>query len=275
MSVTAADVNKLRQTTGAGLMDCKKALTETNGDFEAAIDYLRKKGQKVSEKRADREANEGVVIAKTGNDNKFGIIVHVTSETDFVAKNEDFINFAQSVADSAISNNVKSKEELLSQTMEGNTVQDKFSEQAGKIGEKIEIGAFERIDAERVVSYIHSGYKVGVLVGFTKSSDAVENAGRDVAMQIAAMKPVAVDKDGVDASVVEREMEIGREQARQEGKPENIIDKIAQGKLQKFYKENTLINQDFVKDSSKTVGQMLQEVDKDLKVTEFKRVALG
>ena len=276
MSVTAADVNKLRQITGAGLMDCKKALVETNGDFDAAIDYLRKKGQKVSEKRADREANEGVVIARTSEDNKAGIIVHITSETDFVAKNEDFIRFAQQVADTAINKNVKSKEELLSQNLDGSTVSDKLNEQVGKIGEKIEVGAFERVEAETVVPYIHAGYKIGVLVGFNKANNSnLIEAGREVAMQIAAMRPIAVDKEDVDTAVVEREMEIGREQARQEGKPENIIDKIAQGKVQKFYKENTLVNQDFVKDSSKTVGQRLKEVDQDLKVTSFKRVALG
>lgn len=276
MNITASDVNKLRQQTGAGLMDCKKALMESNGDFEAAIDYLRKKGQKVSASRADRDAKEGVIIAQTTKDYKSGIIVHVTCETDFVAKNNDFISFAQALADIAIQQNVNSKEELESQMMNGATVKEKLMEQVGKIGEKIEIGTFERIDDASVIPYIHAGYRIGVLVGYNMpANDALIEAGKDTAMQIAAMKPIAVDENAVDASIIQKEIEIGKEQARQEGKPENMLEKIALGKLNKFYKENTLNNQQFVKDTSKTVGQMLKEVDKELEVTSFKRVALG
>lgn len=276
MNITASDVNKLRQQTGAGLMDCKKALIEAEGDFEKAIEFLRKKGQKVSESRAGREANEGVIIAKTSPDNKNGIIIHLTCETDFVAKNQDFIDFAQSLADIAITNGVNSKAELESQPMDGVTVKDKLLEQVGKIGEKIEIGSFEKMESDAVVSYIHAGFKIGVLVGFNEGpTDALINAGRDTAMQIAAMKPIAVDENSVDEAIIQKEIEIGKEQARQEGKPENMLEKIALGKLNKFYKENTLNNQQFVKDSKKTVKQMLKELDKDLEVTGFKRVALG
>lgn len=274
--VTASDVNKLRKATGAGLMDCKKALVETGGDFEAAIDYLRKKGQKVSAKRADREAKEGIIIAQTTPDHSVGYIVHVTCETDFVSKNSEFIDFVKSVADIASDSDVKSAEELYGQPLNGSTVKDAFDEQVGKIGEKIEIGNFVRIESDSVIPYIHAGYKIGVLVGFNAaSSEKLDGIGRDVAMQIAAMNPIAVDMDDVDEAVKEREIQIGKEQARQEGKPEQIIEKIAMGKLQKFYKENTLNQQQFVKDSSKKVHEVLKEVDNGLKVTKFSRVALG
>lgn len=275
MAISAAEVNTLRKQTGAGLMDCKKALQESEGDFDKAIEYLRKKGQKVSAKRAERDATEGVVIARTTDDRKTGFIIHITSETDFVAKNQEFIDFAQKVTDTAIDNNVKSKEELLKQPFEDATVEDKLNEQVGKIGEKIEVGTFERMESEMVVPYIHAGYKIGVLVGLNKTGDELEQAGKDMAMQIAAMNPVAVDESDVPEDVREKEMEIGREQARQEGKPENILDKIAEGKLKKFYKDNTLLHQQFVKDSNLTVGEMLQQTDSGAKVTQFKRVALG
>lgn len=257
-------------------MDCKRALEETNGDFEAAIDYLRKKGQKVSAKRADREAREGVVIAKTNEAGTVGYIIHVTSETDFVAKNEDFIQFAEEVAAIAVAKDVKSAEELYAQPMGDGTVKDRFDTEVGRIGEKIEIGSFERVRGETVVPYIHAGYKIGVLVSLNQSGNGqISDIGKDVAMQIAAMNPIAVDESSVDEATQQRELEIGKEQARAEGKPDNIIDKIAQGKLQKFFKENTLVHQQFVKDSSKKVADVLKEVDPGLEVTEFKRVALG
>lgn len=257
-------------------MDCKRALEATNGDFEAAIDYLRKKGQKVSAKRADREAREGVVIAKTNEEGTIGYIVHVTSETDFVAKNADFIQFAQDVVDIAVANNVKSAGELYAQPMGDGTVKDRFDTEVGRIGEKIEIGSFERVTGETVIPYIHAGYKIGVLVSLNQHGNGqISEIGKDVAMQIAAMNPIAVDESSVDEATQKHELEIGMEQARAEGKPENILEKIAQGKLQKFFKENTLIHQQFVKDSSKKVADVLKEVDPGLQVTEFKRVALG
>jgi elongation factor Ts len=215
MTITASDVNKLRKATGAGLMDCKKALVESGGDFEAAIDYLRKKGQKVSAKRADREAKEGVVIANTTPDHKTGFIVHVTSETDFVAKNADFIQFAQNVAGVAMNTDAKSVEELYAANLENKTIKDAFDEQVGRIGEKIEIGNFARIESECVVPYIHAGYKIGVLVGFNQAAtDDLMTLGKDIAMQIAAMNPIAIDENDVDDSIKERELEIGREQAK-------------------------------------------------------------
>jgi elongation factor Ts len=276
MTITASDVNKLRKATGAGLMDCKKALVEAGGDFEAAIDYLRKKGQKVSAKRADREAKEGVVIATTTADYKKGYIVHVTSETDFVAKNIDFIQFAKNIAAVAMDTDTNSIEELYAQKFENSTVKDTFDQQVGRIGEKIEIGNYARIESESVVPYIHAGYKIGVLVGFNQpASDDLTSLGKDIAMQIAAMSPIAIDENDVEDSVKQRELEIGREQAKNEGKPEQIIEKIAQGKLQRFYKDNTLMHQQFVKDGSKKVAEVLKNFNKDLTVTAFKRVALG
>jgi elongation factor Ts len=276
MAITAADVNKLRQVTGAGMMDCKKALEETNGDFEAAIDNLRKKGQKVSAKRADREANEGVVVAKTNADNTKGIIIKLTSETDFVAKNADFVAFAQQVADLALDSFSNDTETLKSQHMGGSTLADKLDEQVAKIGEKIDIGEYVRMEGDCVVAYNHAGNRIGVLVALSgKPSDAVVSAGKDVAMQIAAMNPVAVDKDNVNQDVINRELDIARDLIRQEGKPEEMVEKIAQGKLNKFFKESTLLNQDYVKDSSKNVGAYLNSVEKGLTVTAFKRVALG
>jgi elongation factor Ts len=276
MSITAADVNKLRQLTGAGMMDCKKALTESNGDFEAAIDYLRKKGAKVSAARADREAKEGAVIAKTSADKKYGVIIQLSCETDFVAKNEDFVKFANQIADLALANKPESAEALKAIELDGLPLSDKLIEQVGKIGEKIDVVKYELVEGDNIVAYIHGANRLGVLVSLNASPS--ENnfvAGKDVAMQIAALNPVAIDKDGVDATTIERELEIAKEQIRAEGKPENMVEKIAEGKLGKFYKESTLLNQDFVKDGSKTVSQMLDGVEKGLTVKSFKRVALG
>jgi elongation factor Ts len=275
-TITAADINRLRQATGAGMMDCRKALTETNGDFEAAIDWLRKKGAKVAALRGDREAKEGVVIAKTTSDNKTGLAFVVSCETDFVSKNADFVAFAQSLGDAAIANNVKSVEELNNVTVNGAKVADLVNDKLASIGEKIGITKFERVDAEYVASYIHGANRIGVLVGFNKP---VTEAGKDVAMQIAAMNPVAVDASSVPASTVERERAIVTEQIKTDpkmaGKPDEMINKIAEGKLNAFFKESTLVNQPFVKDNGKTVGDHLKGVDASLKVTEFKRVALG
>lgn len=276
IKISAKDVKQLRDKTGAGMMDCKKALVEANGDINAAIEYLRKKGQKMTEKRADRDAKEGVVVALTSANNAKGVVVRIGCETDFVAKNEDFVAFAKAVADVALEQFPATKEDLLAVTMDGATIADKLVEKTGVIGEKIELASYENLEAEQVVAYIHMGYKAGVIVGFNKAHDDLAAAGRNVAMQIAAMKPIAVDKDGVDASVVQKEIEIGMEQARQEGKPEAMLEKIAQGKLGKFYKEKTLLNQEYVKAEKKeTVKQYVQSLDKELTVTAFKHVTLG
>jgi elongation factor Ts len=278
-TITAAEINKLRQTTGAGMMDCRKALVESDGDFEKAIDYLRKKGQKVANLRSDREAKEGVVIAMTTSDHKTGFILTLACETDFVAKNADFVAFAQSIANVALKNNVKTLEELLTSTLDGPTVADKINDQVARIGEKVQLARFERIDAEAVAGYIHGAYRMGVLVGLSKNTPAVLEAGKDIAMQIAAMNPVAVDPDSVPADVVSREKAIVTEQIRNDpkmaGKSDEMIDKIAVGKLNAFFKENTLTAQAFVKDNSKTVGDYLKSVDPGAKVTQFKRVQLG
>lgn len=276
VTISAQDINKLRQMTGAGMMDCRKALTETNGDFEAAIDWLRKQGQKVAAKRSDREAKEGVVIAKTAADNKTGIVVCVSCETDFVSKNADFVAFAQTIADAAINNNVKSIEELNNSTANGSKVADLVNDKLASIGEKIGITKFERVDAPYVASYIHGAYRIGVLVGLSKEAP---EAGKDIAMQIAALSPVAVDAESVPADVIAREKDIALEQLKNDpkmaGKPADMLDKIAAGKLNAFFKEQTLVAQAFVKDGSKTVGDYLKSVDANLKVTEFKRIALG
>jgi elongation factor Ts len=279
VTISAADVNKLRQQTGAGMMDCKKALTETNGDFEAAIDYLRKKGAKVAASRQDRESNEGVVVARASADGKFGVIIELNCETDFVAKNADFVAFANLIANAAIVNKPANLEALtaLSVDTESNTVKisDAIIDQTGKIGEKIGISKYEVVNGEKVIAYIHGNFRLGVLVALNKNIAAADEAGKDVAMQIAAMSPVAIDKDGVDATTIERELEIAKEQTRAEGKPEAMVEKIAVGRLNKFYKDSTLLNQEFVKDSSKSVAQFLDSIDKGLTVTAFKRVALG
>ncbi|MBA4299393.1 MAG: elongation factor Ts [Cyclobacterium sp.] len=276
MAITAQDVNKLRQMTGAGMMDCKKALTEAEGDFEKAVDILRKKGQKVSASRADRETKEGVVATRVTENGAKGTLLSLTCETDFVAKNEEFGAFANTLIDIAVSNGATSKEAALALPFENITIAEKIIEMTGKIGEKIDISHFEIITAETVVSYVHSNGKLGVLVGLVNTSGTdVEEAGKDVAMQIAAMNPVAVDKDGVDASTIEREIEIGKEQARAEGKPEEMLEKIAMGKLAKFYKESTLLSQQFVKDNSKSIAQYLDSVSKGLTVNAFKRISIG
>jgi len=261
------------------MMDCRKALVESDGDFEKAIDYLRKKGQKVAALRSDREAKEGVIIATTTADNKTGFIVTLACETDFVAKNADFVAFAQSIVDIALKGNVTTLEQLLASPLDGVTVSDKINDQVARIGEKIQLARFERIDAEGVAAYIHGAYRMGVLVGLSKNAPAVLEAGRDIAMQIAAMNPVAVDPDSVPAEVVAREKSIVTEQIKNDpkmaGKPDEMIDKIAVGKLNAFFKENTLTAQPFVKDASKTVGDYLKGVDAAAKVTLFKRVQLG
>jgi len=275
VAISAQDINKLRQATGAGMMDCRKALTETNGDFEAAIDWLRKQGQKVAAKRSDREAKEGAVIAKTTDDHKTGIVVCVSCETDFVSKNADFVAFATSIADAAIAYNVKSLDELMQAKAPHATVTDMVNDKLASIGEKIGVTKFERIDADYVASYIHGANRIGVLVGLNK--DAAE-AGKDVAMQIAALNPVAVDAASVPASVIAREkdiiMELMKQDPKMAGKPDEMLAKIAEGKMGAFFKEQTLTAQPFVKDASKSVGDYLKE-NGDVKVTEFKRVALG
>ena len=272
VTITAADINKLRQATGAGMMDCRKALTEANGDFEAAIDWLRKQGQKVAAKRSDREAKEGVVIAQTTTDNKTGFVVCISCETDFVSKNAEFVAFAQSIADAAISNNVKSADELNAVTINGAKVSDLINDKLAAIGEKIGISKFERIEAPYVASYIHGANRMGVRVGLTMQA---EEAGKDVAMQIAAMNPLAVDETSIPTDVVEREKNIAIEVVKAEGKPAEMAEKIAMGKLNKFFKENTLLAQAFVKDNNKSVADYLKSINPNLKVTEFKRVALG
>ncbi len=276
MAITAADVNRLRTTTGAGMMDCKKALEETNGDFEAAIDNLRKKGQKVSAKRADREANEGVVIAKTNADGTTGIIIKLTSETDFVAKNADFVAFAEKIAQTAINELPETAEELKTKQVEGKTLSDSLDEQVAKIGEKIDVTEYIKVEAPAVVAYNHAGNRIGVLVAMNQpADDKVIIAGKDAAMQIAAMNPLALDEKSLSQEMIDRELEVAREQLRMEGKKEEMIEKIAAGKLNKFYKDSTLLNQEFVKDNSKTVKKMLQEAHPDLTITSYKRVALG
>lgn len=275
VQITAADVNKLRQQTGAGMMDCKKALTEANGDFEAAIDYLRKKGAKVAASRQDRESNEGVVIAKTTADGKRGVIVEFNCETDFVAKNADFVAFANSIADLAIGKNPSSLEQLLDLELNGEKLADSIISQIGKIGEKVGVSKFESVTGEKVIAYIHGNYRLGVLVALSSNPSNADEVGKDVAMQIAAMNPVAIDKGDVDSKIIERELEIAKDVIRAEGKPEEMVEKIAAGKLNKFYKDSTLLNQEFVKDSSKTVAQFLNDVEKGLTVTAFKRVQLG
>ena len=279
VQISAADVNKLRQQTGAGMMDCKKALTETNGDFEAAIDFLRKKGAKVAASRSDRESKEGVVIARTSGDGKKGVIIVLSCETDFVAKNAEFISFANAVANVAVQSLPENLEALNQLEVDTETsrvkIADAVLDMTGKIGELITVSSYEVLTGEKIVAYIHGNFRLGVLVGLSANPAGADEAGKDVAMQIAAMNPVAVDKGGVDSSVIERELEIAREQIRAEGKPEEMVEKISAGKLNKFYKDSTLLNQEFVKDPSKNIAQFLDGVEKGLTVTAFKRVILG
>jgi len=274
--ITAQDVNKLRTMTGAGMMDCKKALTEADGNFEKAIEILRKKGQKVSASRSDKEAKEGSVFIKVSDDKKEGILIALNCETDFVALNEEFQSLGKLLAETAFAKKSESKEALLKEKVGDLTLAEKMNELVGKIGEKLEVSEFVRMKGEAVVAYIHAGSKLGVLVSLkgVNGKDVTE-AGKDVGMQIAAMNPVAVDEKSVDKTVIEKELEIAKAQIIAEGKPANMVEKIAQGKLQKFYKDNTLVHQIFVKDNSKTIAQYLDSVSKGLTVAEFKRVAIG
>ena len=271
VTITASDVNKLRTTTGAGMIDCKKALTEANGDFEAAIDLLRKKGQKVAANRSDRDAKEGKVIAKTNGTH--GILISLNCETDFVAINEDFSKTAEAMATIALEKNPADHDALLALPFEGMTISEKVLEMVGRIGEKIQLSKYEQISAAKVVAYNHPGNKLACIVGFNK--EVSDEVAKNVAMQVAAMAPVAVDKNDVDTTTLERELDIAREQVRAEGKAEDMVEKIAQGKLNKFYKESTLLNQEFIKDNKKTIRQYLQDSDKELTVTGFKRIILG
>ena len=275
-AITAQDVNKLRQMTGAGMMDCKKALSEADGDFEKAIEILRKKGQKVSASRSDKEAKEGTVFVKVSDDHKEGILIALNCETDFVAKNDEFQNLGNLILETAFQKKPVDKETLLAVVVDGHSLQDRIVELVGKIGEKVEVSEYVKMEGETIISYIHAGSKLGVLVSLKGANGTdVSEAGKDVGMQIAAMNPVAVDESAVDKTVIEKELEIAKAQILAEGKPENMVEKIAMGKLNKFFKENTLLPQPFVKDSSKTVKQHLEGIVKGLTVTEFKRIAIG
>lgn len=272
-NITAADVNKLRQTTGAGMMDCKQALTESNGDFEKAIEFLRKKGQKVAANRADRASSEGAAISKVNADRTAGVSIVLACETDFVGKNENFISLANKIAEIAL--NCETKEELFNAKIDGITVADKLIEQTGVIGEKIEIPSFQKVKAPYVSSYIHAGNKIATLVGLSVNVNGSDEVGKDVAMQVAAMNPLALNEAGVDAATIAKEIEIAKEQLRNEGKAEAMLDKIAEGKLSRFFKENTLVNQEFIKDNKMSVAQYVKTLGKDVEITDFKRVALG
>ncbi len=269
--ITAAEVNKLRKTTGAGMMDCKKALVEADGDFDKAIEILRKKGQKIAAKRADRDSSEGAVIAKVNSDNTKGVIVSLNCETDFVAKNDDFVKLATDFAELAL--NTSSKDEFLSADYNGITVQEKLTEQTGVIGEKIEIGAFKTLEAPFVGSYIHAGNKIAVLTGLSNNVDGAEEVAKDVSMQAAAMNPVALNEDGVDQTTIDKEIEIAKDQLRQEGKPEEMLDNIAKGKIKRYFKDNTLVNQAFIKDNKQSVAQYVKTLG-DVQVVAFERVSL-
>jgi elongation factor Ts len=273
VKVTAAEVNKLRKTTGAGMMDCKKALVEADGSFDTAIEILRKKGQKVAAKRADRESSEGVAIAIANEDNTSGVGIVLACETDFVGKNADFIDLAHKIAANGLKCN--SKEDLLKSNLGDMSVEEKLIEQTGVIGEKIQINDFTKIDAAFVGTYIHAGNKISSLVGFSEKCEDIEVAAKDISMQIAAMNPIALDEDSVDSEVVEKEIEIAKDQLRAEGKPEEMLDKIAQGKLKRFFKDNTLIHQAFIKDSKQTVSQYLSSFSSETKITSYSRVSIG
>lgn len=271
--ITAAEVNKLRKTTGAGMMDCKKALVEAEGDFDTAIEILRKQGQKVAAKRADRDSAEGVAIAVVNNDQTKGAVISLNCETDFVAKNEDYIQLANDFA--ALALEASSKEDLLKMDYKGITVEEKLTEQTGVIGEKIEIGAFKTLEAPFVGSYIHAGNKIAVIAGLSAKVEGAEAVAKDVSMQAAAMNPISLNEEGVDQSVIEKEIEIAKDQLRQEGKPEAMLDNIAKGKLKRFFKDNTLVNQDFIKDSKMSVAEYVKSLDSNLQVVGFERVGLG
>ena len=273
--ITAADVNKLRKMTGAGMMDCKKALVEAEGDFDNAVEHLRKKGQKMANKRSDKEANEGVVLSKTNSDGTKAYSLMLSCETDFVAQTPEVVNFATSILDLAVSKDFKNLEELKAADMEGRAVEENITDMIGKTGEKMTLSEYEVVEGAKAFTYTHPGNKIAAIASLNKADvQDIDSIGKDVVMQIAAMAPVALDKDGVPQKVIDSEIEIGKDQARQEGKPEELLEKIAMGKLNKFYKESTLINQEFIKDSKKTVGQMLQAADNDLTVVDFRRLSL-
>ncbi len=272
-TITAADVNKLRQITGAGMMDCKKALVEAEGDFDLAIENLRKKGQKVAANRADRESTEGAAIAAVNADKTAGVVITLNCETDFVGKNEGFVKLATDLANQALQ--FADKDAFLASSFEGMTVSEKLIEQTGVIGEKIEIGSFEKIEGAFVGSYIHAGNKIATIVALSANVAGADEAARNVAMQAAAMNPIALNEEGVDAAIIEKEIEIAKDQLRQEGKAEAMLDNIAKGKLNRFFKDNTLVNQDYIKDGSMSVASYVKSVDGGLTVTGFKRVALG
>jgi elongation factor Ts len=271
--ISVSDITRLRKTTGAGMMDCKNALEESGGDFNKAIEIIRKKGQAVANKRADREASQGVVLAKVSDDEKVGVMIVLNCETDFVAKNQNFIGLAEKILNVALQEKPADLGALKQLSLEGKTVSEKVIEQVGIIGEKLELAYYDKLESEMVIPYIHPGNMLATLVAMNKKCDI--RVGKDIAMQVAAMNPVAVDKDDVSPEMLEKEKEIGREQALREGKPENIVDRIAEGKVQKFFKESTLLNQDFTKDSKKTIRQYLQEADKSLEVKAFRRYSLN
>jgi elongation factor Ts len=276
MAITAADVNKLRQQTGAGMMDCKNALVEANGDFEAAVDILRKKGQKIAAKRGENDAREGVIFAQTNPEGTVGVLVTLNCETDFVAKNDNYRNFVQSLVDIAMKNLPTTAEELKALKFDDKlTVEEKITEQVGVIGEKLDLSAYAVVKGDTVVAYNHPGNQLATLVALNKGGESVAEAGRQVAMQVAAMNPIALNKDGVDARTIEREIEVGKDLAIQEGKPEEMAEKIAQGRLTKFFKENTLLSQEFIRDNKVTVEQFLNSTENGLTVTEFKRFSLS
>lgn len=277
MTITAAEVNKLRQRTGAGMMDCKKALEQAGGDMEKAIDILREKGQKVAMNRSDRQAKEGTVLAKISADGKKATLTMLNCETDFVSRNQEFIDVSEKIANIALNGDYTSLDQLKAAPYEGAlTVEQKVLEMVGKTGEKMELSVYEFVKGEKVFAYNHPGNRLASIVGFNKAdANNLNETGKEIAMQIAAMAPLAIDKDDVTKDTLEREMQVAKEQARQEGKPENMLDKIATGKLNKFYKECTLLNQDYIKDAKKTVRQLLQDTDKELKVTGFKRAVIG
>lgn len=262
VQISAADVSKLRRITGAGMMDCKVALQEANGDYDKAIEIIRKKGQTVANKRADREASEGVVLAKVDNSGKLGAMIVLNCETDFVAKNQAFVKLAQDILDKALEVKPADLEALKQVSLNGRAINDLIIDQIGVIGEKLDLAYFDKVEAAKVISYIHPGNKLATLVGFNE--DTTEQIAKDIAMQVAAMNPIAVDKKDVSTNIVEKELEIGRELARKEGKPENMLDKIAEGKLNKFYKESTLLNQEFTKDSKKLLFNIFRIVVKVL-----------
>ena len=275
MAITASEVNKLRQITGSGMMDCKNALVEAEGDIEKAIDILRKKGQKVAAKRADHSANEGYVVAKTKQEHTFGVVLMLNCETDFVGKTPDFVGCAETIIDFAVANQVKELQQLLDSTLDGQTVSELLTNMTGKTGEKIELNQFKVIEKPFVAYYNHNGNRLATIVGFNKKAADIETAGHEIAMQIAAMNPVSIDEKSVPQEVIERELDIAREQIRNEGKLEEMVEKIAQGKLNKFFKESTLLHQEFIRDSKKTVGQYMKEIDSELIVEGFYRLQLG